>query len=120
MASWWSTCGVMARRRTPEALVRGHLCQRVLRIQGIDQHLPASVGERGVVDLNKPVATYWPEFGQAGKADITLASVLAHRSGVIVSAADDSRRGTDRTLVCDRLAAAEPWQEPGTAQGTTW
>lgn len=38
------------------------------------------LAERGVVDLNKPVATYWPEFGQAGKADITLASVLAHRS----------------------------------------
>lgn len=76
------------------------------------------LAERGVVDLNTPVAAYWPEFGQAGKADITLANVLAHRSGVI----GPRRRMApdevlDRTLVCDRLAAAEPWWEPGTAQG---
>ncbi len=76
------------------------------------------LAERGVVDLNEPVATYWPEFGRAGKAGITLASVLAHRSGVI----GPRQRMTpdevlDRNLVCDRLAAAEPWWEPGTAQG---
>src|ERR1700735_1184612 len=39
--------------------------------------------ERGELDLNAPVARYWPEFGQAGKEDITLAMVLSHRSGAI-------------------------------------
>ena len=74
--------------------------------------------ERGIVDLHDPIAAYWPEFGQAGKAGITLSDVLSHRSGVI----GPRRRMTpdevlDRDLVCQRLAAAEPWWEPGTAQG---
>jgi CubicO group peptidase (beta-lactamase class C family) len=39
--------------------------------------------ERGELDLNAPVARYWPEFAQAGKADITVGMVMSHRSGVI-------------------------------------
>ena len=39
--------------------------------------------ERGDLDLNAPVARYWPEFAQAGKEDITLGMVMSHRSGVI-------------------------------------
>ena len=76
------------------------------------------LAERGVVDLDKPVATYWPEFAQAGKADITLATVLAHRSGVIGPRQRMSPEDAlDWDLVCSNLAAAEPWWEPGTAQG---
>ena len=39
--------------------------------------------ERGELDLDAPVARYWPEFGQAGKEAITIAMVMSHRSGVI-------------------------------------
>lgn len=74
--------------------------------------------ERGELDLNAPVARYWPEFAQAGKEAITIAMVMSHRSGVIGPRA---RLGwqdvANWDLVCDRLAAAEPWWEPGTAQG---
>lgn len=38
--------------------------------------------ERGQVDLHSPVARYWPEFGAAGKENITVEHVLSHRSGV--------------------------------------
>ena len=41
------------------------------------------LADRGEIDLNAPVARYWPEFGQAGKEDITVAMVMGHRSGVI-------------------------------------
>ena len=41
------------------------------------------LADRGELDLHAPVARYWPEFGQAGKQDITVAMVLGHRSGVI-------------------------------------
>lgn len=34
--------------------------------------------DRGQLDLQAPVARYWPEFGQAGKEDITLAMVMSH------------------------------------------
>ena len=74
--------------------------------------------ERGDLDLNAPVARYWPEFAQAGKGDITLGMVMSHRSGVIGPRQRmDWTQVTDWDLVCERLAAAEPWWEPGTAQG---
>jgi CubicO group peptidase (beta-lactamase class C family) len=74
--------------------------------------------ERGDLDLNAPVARYWPEFAQAGKQDITLGMVMSHRSGVIGPRQRmDWTQVTDWDLVCERLAAAEPWWEPGTAQG---
>ena len=74
--------------------------------------------ERGEVDLNAPVARYWPEFAQAGKEDITVAMVISHRSGVIGPRTRlHWTQVTDWDLVCARLAAAEPWWEPGTAQG---
>jgi CubicO group peptidase (beta-lactamase class C family) len=76
------------------------------------------LAERGEIDLHAPVASYWPEFAQAGKQGITLCMVLGHRSGVI---GPRERLTPEQTLewqtVCDRLAAAEPWWEPGTAQG---
>jgi CubicO group peptidase (beta-lactamase class C family) len=76
------------------------------------------LAERGEIDLYAPVAAYWPEFAQNGKQDITVASVLSHRSGVIGPRTrlhwDDT---TDWDRVCAQLAAAEPWWEPNTAQG---
>ena len=38
--------------------------------------------EQGVLDLDRPVAHYWPEFGAAGKASVLLRWVLDHRAGV--------------------------------------
>ena len=76
------------------------------------------LADRGEINLDAPVAQYWPEFGQAGKSDITVAMVLGHRSGVI---APRNRMHwsevTDWDRVCDALAASEPWWRPGTAQG---
>jgi CubicO group peptidase (beta-lactamase class C family) len=74
--------------------------------------------ELGEIDLDAPVARYWPEFGQAGKNEITLAMVLGHRSGVIGPRMRTSwEQVADWDFVCEQLAAAEPWWEPGMAQG---
>jgi CubicO group peptidase (beta-lactamase class C family) len=76
------------------------------------------LADRGEIDLQAPVAMYWPEFGQAGKEDITIATVMGHRSGVI---GPRTRMTPEQALdwdgVCRQIAAAEPWWEPGTAQG---
>jgi len=76
------------------------------------------LADRGEIDLYAPVADYWPEFGRGGKGSITTAMVLGHRSGVI---GPNIRLSPDQALdwegVCEQLAAAEPWWEPGTAQG---
>jgi len=74
--------------------------------------------ERGELDLDAPVSRYWPEFGQAGKEAITIKMVMSHRSGAIGPRKRMPwQQVTDWDLVCERLAAAEPWWEPGTAQG---
>jgi len=76
------------------------------------------LADRGELDLDSPVAHYWPEFGQAGKEDITVAMVLGHRSGVIGPRSRLTPKETlDWDAVCAHLAKAEPWWQPGTAQG---
>ena len=74
--------------------------------------------DRGLVDLDTPVATYWPEFGQAGKEAIEVRHLMAHTSGV---------SGWEQPFVVEemydwetsvaRLAGQAPWWEPGTASG---
>jgi CubicO group peptidase (beta-lactamase class C family) len=38
--------------------------------------------DRGFLDLDAPVARYWPEFAQGGKGGVTVRQALSHRSGV--------------------------------------
>ena len=71
--------------------------------------------DRGLIDFNAPVATYWPEFAQNGKDRITVAHLMSHTAG---------RPGFDEKVpvealydwdgICDRLAKQAPWWEPGT------
>lgn len=74
--------------------------------------------DRGLLDVDAPVARYWPEFAQNGKEGVLVRHVLGHTSGV---------SGWDQPItvqdVCDlagstaRLAAQAPWWEPGSASG---
>ncbi|MGP3534238.1 serine hydrolase domain-containing protein [Microbacterium sp. RD1] len=72
----------------------------------------------GRIDLDAPVATYWPEFAAAGKAGVRVRDVLSHSSGV--SGLDHPATLADlydtETAVA-RMAAQSPWWEPGTASG---
>ena len=38
--------------------------------------------ERGLVEYNKPIAYYWPEFAAHGKDKATVTDALSHRSGI--------------------------------------
>jgi CubicO group peptidase (beta-lactamase class C family) len=38
--------------------------------------------DRGLIDLDRTVAHYWPEFAQGGKAAVTVRDVLTHQAGV--------------------------------------
>ncbi|WP_020501176.1 serine hydrolase domain-containing protein [Sciscionella marina] len=74
--------------------------------------------DRGELDLDAPVARYWPEFAQAGKGEIPVRWLLSHRAGLIAPhepLAETEVRDWD--TMCARLAATEPWWEPGAAQG---
>ncbi|HEX4905986.1 MAG TPA: serine hydrolase domain-containing protein [Acidimicrobiales bacterium] len=74
---------------------------------------------RGLFGLDEAVATYWPEFAQAGKAAITVRQLLSHRAGLAVI--DEP---LDLDVLADRddrlasiLAAQRPNWEPGTMSG---
>ena len=64
---------------------------------------------RGWLDYDERVCTYWPEFGQHGKARITVRQLLAHQAGLY--ALDEP---PDRDLVADldRLAVVLARQKP--------
>lgn len=77
--------------------------------------LPALVlADRGVVDLNAPLAEHWPELSAA----TTLREVLSHQSGVsVLEAPAPEEAFYDWDLMCSLVAAQQPWWAPGTACG---
>jgi CubicO group peptidase (beta-lactamase class C family) len=74
--------------------------------------------DAGLLDLEAPVARYWPEFAQAGKATIPVHFLLSHRAGL---PAIDEPLPTEALYDWNRmtgaLAAQKPWWEPGTRHG---
>lgn len=71
--------------------------------------------ERGQLDLFAPVASYWPEFAQAGKARVEVRHLLAHTAGLPAWEPPFSlAEALDIETSTARLAAQAPWWEPGT------
>ena len=74
--------------------------------------------QRGRLDLDEAVASYWPEFGAAGKASVTVRQLLSHQAGLVTV---DGGYGGDELLAHDplaaRLAAQRPHWYPGVACG---
>ncbi len=76
------------------------------------------LADRGELDMDAPVARYWPEFAQNGKEGVKVAHLMAHTAGL--SGMDEPIEGAalyDWDRVCAALAAQAPWWEPGTASG---
>ncbi|MYU30996.1 serine hydrolase [Streptomyces sp. SID7810] len=73
----------------------------------------------GVLDLDRPVAAYWPEFAAEGKDRLTLRELLEHRSGVVGDAEQPFtvEELADDRIIAARLAGRKPLWEPGTAYG---
>jgi CubicO group peptidase (beta-lactamase class C family) len=74
------------------------------------------LADRGALDVDAPVATYWPEFAAAGKEGVLVRHVLSHSAGLpdwegSVAELEDWDAATAR------LAAMAPQWEPGTAVG---
>jgi CubicO group peptidase (beta-lactamase class C family) len=86
--------------------------------KGITAALLNRLLERGTLELEAPVARYWPEFAAKGKGGIRVLDVLTHSAGL---AAVDGELTLAEVLawhpVCAAIAAQEPNWPPGTAHG---
>lgn len=74
--------------------------------------------ERGQIELEAPVASYWPEFAAQGKELVTVRMLLSHRAGVPAIRRllrDDLMYEWDEMAAA--VAAEEPWWEPGHTHG---
>ena len=71
--------------------------------------------DRGLLDLDTPIAAYWPEFGRSGKDTITAHQVLVHRSGLPgFGRPMPFAELRDWDHVVTTLEDATLWYEPGT------
>ncbi|MGW2551720.1 serine hydrolase domain-containing protein [Streptomyces sp. NPDC001635] len=76
------------------------------------------LADRGLLDLDAPVAEYWPEFAAAGKESVLVRHLLSHRAGLAgLREPHSADELYDWELTVARLAATEPWWEPGTRSG---
>ncbi|SDH35888.1 serine hydrolase domain-containing protein [Pseudomonas panipatensis] len=72
----------------------------------------------GKLDLDAPVARYWPEFAAAGKQAISARQLLSHSAGL--PALRDllpAEALYDWTAMTAALAAEQPWWTPGSEHG---
>ena len=74
--------------------------------------------EKGLLDIEKPVSEYWPEFSANGKDHIPVKYLFCHKAGLCgVREPLQSGAFSDWELITSELARQEPLWEPGTAHG---
>ncbi len=74
--------------------------------------------QEGRLGLDDPVALYWPEFATAGKQQVTVRQLLAHRSGLAaIGEPLPAPALFDWQQMVAALERQQPWWLPGTAHG---
>jgi CubicO group peptidase (beta-lactamase class C family) len=82
--------------------------------KGLMSILAARAVAAGLLDYERPVTDYWPEFVQAGKAATRVRDLLAHRAGLSAPReAVGLATALDWDAMTRRLAEQQPLWEPG-------
>ncbi|MEW1691049.1 serine hydrolase domain-containing protein [Streptomyces sp. NPDC091265] len=72
----------------------------------------------GTLELDRTVASYWPEFAAGGKDALTLRELLGHRSGLVgIEGGFNGADLADDRVIAATLAEQEPFWEPGKEYG---
>ena len=75
---------------------------------------------RGWLDYDERVASYWPEFAQAGKGEVTVRQLLGHEAGLpVVDEPLDARLLQDFDRLAGAVAAQRPLRNRVRAMATT-
>jgi CubicO group peptidase (beta-lactamase class C family) len=76
------------------------------------------LAERGLFGYDTLIAELWPEFGAHGKQTATIRHAMTHSVGVPGVPADTTPEDLcDWQKMCQVIADATPWWEPGTKTG---
>jgi CubicO group peptidase (beta-lactamase class C family) len=76
------------------------------------------LADQGKLDLDAPVAKYWPEFAAAGKDRLPVKYLLNHKAGLAAIRAPLKHEELfSWEKVTRELARQEPWWEPGAKHG---
>jgi CubicO group peptidase (beta-lactamase class C family) len=74
--------------------------------------------DQGLLDLDAPVARYWPEFAQAGKESIPVRYLLSHTAGLpAVEKMLPLGSSFQWDTMTQALAEQAPWWQPGSKHG---
>lgn len=87
--------------------------------KGIASTVVHILADRGLIDYDEKVMSYWPEFGQNGKENITVREVMAHQSGLyhIRQMIDHADQMIDWNYMIKAIEESKPVHEPGTQIG---
>jgi CubicO group peptidase (beta-lactamase class C family) len=82
--------------------------------KGVTATCAAILADKGKLDYDRPVASYWPEFGAHGKDKVTVREVIAQRSGVPQTPVGYTPEWlSDWDRMCRGIADLTPMFEPG-------
>lgn len=101
------------------ALTRPWQRDTIVNLMSITKAMTATcvhaLSSRGLVDLDAPVANYWPEFAAAGKQNLLVRHILDHTAGLPIIEPPLPRGAIfDWAAMTKVLAAMEPIWRPGT------
>lgn len=75
------------------------------------------LADRGVLDMDRPVAHYWPEFAGGGKAAITVRTLITGKAGLLFADSAPDGAGLDWEAMIHAYEQQVPEWEPGTDHG---
>ncbi|MEU4557507.1 serine hydrolase domain-containing protein [Actinoplanes sp. NPDC023936] len=86
--------------------------------KGVSSMAVAVLHARGLLDHDRPVAAYWPEFAAAGKSEITVRQLLSHQAGLpVIDRPLQLRDLSGSAVLAAALAEQRPAWTPGERHG---
>lgn len=107
------------KNRAGDPWVRDTMAPSFSTTKGVASTILHILRDRGLLDYDDRVTEHWPEFGQAGKSEITVRQILAHQSGLyhIRQMIDHADRMMDWEHMIEAIEQTPPIHPPGERTG---
>ena len=110
--------GGFADQKTSRLWEKNSICCVFSATKGVVATVTHMLVERGQIDLDLPIAHYWPEYAQNGKENVTLRQVMAHTAGMVfIDTELYIGAPYDWETMVNACAAQKPEWEPGSTLG---